>query len=220
MYKKAKLFKVKNESEIGLSFNQINIPINLDDIGVDLNISLLKESIDSIGDIFNTRLIVMCDEFLKNNDVNIVKNGKVSNMNKFTLSSLASELVFSAFQSCADDGKDTLKVEINTPKDVLLDFKKNNRVFIKELERLRKTKSQHESNKKLWLQEIDNKLNAILELINTKNIGATVAKIPISDVDSIELNNVKVNDENSVIQDIEWLEKIGNSFAKRGSLDF
>jgi len=162
MFKSAKVYKTKNESEIGLSFNQINIPIILDELGIELDISLYKENVNSLWDIFNTKLIVECEKFLQHTDINVVQNGEVKPLNKFSLALLATEFVFWAFQTATDEWKPTLKVDIISPKEWLDKFKRENKEYIRELQKLKKWLSSRKEEKRITLEDVINKIDTLI----------------------------------------------------------
>ncbi len=175
LFSKAK--KIVVENEVLGKYNMLEIPLEINELGININLYLSKASIDDPLSTWNTELIKNCAEYISNKQV-ILKAWEFEEpLDKFALAKIVSDLSISSF----DCGKDVFKYEVVTPDWRVKNFKKTNKEELKEIETLLKAKHSLKNTEKK-----ETTLDDILHAI--KNIKVEV----ISNHPSVQTGNTNM----------------------------
>ncbi len=197
-------------NDVSGKYNLIDIPIDIQDLWMKINLSLAKEDIEDPLNTRNNALIEKCIEYLSNKKMFIRAWDKEFELDRWALSYLISDIALSAF----DCWKNVWKVDIDMPKEYLWQFKKENKEVldkIKDIERLKKVKQEKTisevTNKDILdkLDTIEQRLSRTVTVVNTAWLWS-VWQVPLPD------SEINAKDE-SMNSEFKW------KWVTRSSLD-
>ena len=199
-------------NDVSGKYNLIDIPIDIQDLWMKINLSLAKEDIEDPLNTRNNALIEKCIEYLSNKKMFIRAWDQEFELDRWALSYLISDIALSAF----DCWKNVWKVDIDMPKEYLWQFKKDNKEVldkIKDIERLKRVK-QEKTISEVSNKDILDKLNSIENrLSNTVTIWQT-REISAWSIWPVTLPNIDINaKDESMNSEFKW------KWVTRSSLD-
>ena len=184
----SKARKIVVENEVLGKYNMLEIPLEINELGININLFLSKATIDDPLSTWNTELIKNCAEYISNKQIILKVWDLEEPLDKFALSKIVSDLSMSSF----DCGKDVFKYEVVSPDWRVKNFKKANKESLKEIENLIKAKNTIKSSdkKETTLDDILNAIKnikvevvswwSVTQTTNTETKQATATKAPIT----------------------------------------
>lgn len=153
----AKAKKEEIQDEVIGKYNLLEIPVEIEELWLSMNLSLCKKTMKSSLNTWNTELIRKCWEYLSNKQISVSTNWwDIVELNKYALSVIVSDLALSSF----DCWSDVFLVDVVTPKDQLNKFKKDNKDIVSEMKELKKVKAKPKT-REVTLEDVMNTLNEI-----------------------------------------------------------
>lgn len=153
------------------AYNLLEIAMNITSIPLKIKLELAKENIDDSMDIFNSELVTICEEYLKETTVSLTQDNKVVDLSARRLAHLVALLAFSAFEKSSEWDKAPFKVEIDMPNAQLKKFESENRKDIKELERLQKMVKKPVTNEQILEAIKKIKIETVVVEWGTENVA-------------------------------------------------
>lgn len=172
-------------------YNLLEINFHIDEIQTDVTLQLAKENIDDSMDIFNGELVGLCEEMLKESQVSITRDNKVTDLTSRQLALIVSNLAFTALEKGSEWNKSPFKLELKSPNTFINEFKKKNKVDLAEIAKLEKAlKTKKEPSNTEIMHEIKKIQVVWIPVVQTNNDQIIS---PVMTWEAITISNVKTN---------------------------
>ena len=191
-------------------YNLLEIKFNIDEIKTDVTLQLAKENIEDSMDIFNGELVGLCEEMLKESQVSITRNNKVTELTSRQFALIVSNLAFTALEKWSEWDKSPFKVEIKAPNETIRELKKNNKNDLAEIAKIEAALSKKKEPTNAELMEEIRKIKLVWVPVNV-NTDLDQIISPTVVWDPVVISNVKTNKPKQ-----EWDTK----FTSRSDFNF
>lgn len=154
-------------NDVSWRYNLIDIPIDIKEIWMKINLSLAKEDIEDPLNTWNTVLIEKCIDYLSNKKMFVRVWAEEFELDRWALAYLVSDLALSAF----DCWKNVWRVNVDMPKEYLWQFKKDNKEVLDKINDIEKKKKEVIKKPK---EENEITLKDVYDLVKNINVGTVI----------------------------------------------